>query len=51
MENNILFYILSSTNKSFVNEKIELVCKLITTAFNKEKLYDELKDLYKENSI
>ena len=24
---------------------------LITTVFNKEKLYDELKDLYKKTSI
>ena len=51
IEYNILFYILSSTNDSLVNERIELICKLIANVFKKEKLYNELKDLYKENPI
>ena len=51
IEYNILFYILSSTNESLVNERIELICELITKVFNKVNLYDELKDLYNEIPI
>ena len=51
IEYNILFYILSSTNDSLVNERIELICKLIANVFKKEKLYNEIKDLYKEYPI
>ena len=51
IEYNILFYILSSTNDSLLNERIELTYKLKANVFKKEKLYNELKDLYKENPI
>ena len=40
IENNILFYILSSTNESLIGERVKLVCKLIKEVFGKEDLTD-----------
>ena len=51
IEYNILLYILSPTNDSLENERIELLCKLITFVFNKENIHNELKDFFKETPI
>jgi len=40
IEHNILFYILSSTNESLVNERVKLVCNLIKEIFGKEDLLE-----------
>ena len=45
IEENILFYILSSTNDSLIKERLNLICKLLTDIFGK-KLEEELKELY-----
>ena len=47
IEQNILFYILSSTNESLVEERLKLVCKLLADIFEKTELNEELYDLYK----
>ena len=49
IEENILFYILSSTNESLVEERLNLICKLLADIFDKNELNEELKELY--NSI
>ena len=46
IEQNILFYILSSTNESLVEERLKLVCKLLADIFRKKELNEDLYDLY-----
>ena len=46
IEENILFYILSSTNESLVEERLNLICKLLSDIFDKSQLNEELKELY-----
>ena len=46
IEENILFYILSSTNESLVEERLNLICKLLSDIFDKKQLNEELKELY-----
>ena len=38
IEENILFYIMSSTNDSLVEERLNLVCKLLADIFGKKEL-------------
>ena len=45
IEENILFYILSSTNESLVEERLNIVCKLLADVFGKKEI-NELKEIY-----
>ena len=50
IEENKLFYILSSTNDSLIKERLTLICKLLADIFGK-KSKEELKELYHEEPI
>ena len=46
IEENILFYILSSTSESLVKETLEIICQHLADIFGRKELNEDLKELY-----